>query len=239
MQRFIVIGPERSGTTLLVCLLDSHPQIRCYGGIFNANDSRSINPRSPDAATLVERVFSSKERMNSPSRRFARDPAGLRAIGFKVHPLQWAGSAVEAKMSGSRDINILHVKRRSAVRMLISSKHAKRSGIWNSTIQKSVRYDRLRLSLEEIRQAAAFIREQANHIEQCFVHHRVYEVYYEGLDRRCEEVMAGVQDFLGVDVVSGLSTDTVKLGGEPLADLIVNYEELRREAAGTDLALEL
>jgi hypothetical protein len=63
------------------------------------------------------------------------------------------------------------------------------------------------------------------------------EVFYEELDD--EVTLARVQRFIGVDIVLPLPTRTARMHGEPLRNLIVNYDALRAALDGTDLAEEL
>ncbi len=233
--RFLVTGLQRSGTTLLVCLLDSHPQIQCYGGVFNRRSSKALDPHAESSIPMIERIFTSEERLDIPRRRYQRDPDGVRAVGFKTHPDHWDDSLCRKHVVAASEIKVLHLRRRNILRLLVSGMNARRSGTWNSINTEDATRCGIVVTREQLAKMDSHCHRISEEIARDFTDHEILEVCYEDLEANATEVLALVQRFLGVRAVADLSTDTVKLGAINLEDAVANYDELRREVAGTPL----
>lgn len=100
MIKFIVLTRSRTGSNLLVSMLNSHPDVRCGG-----EELRSLNGRQVSEA--IETSF--------PIRQ------ALKASGFKIfyyHPLDDSSGAVWDTLSAMRELRVLHLMRRNILRTL-------------------------------------------------------------------------------------------------------------------------
>jgi LPS sulfotransferase NodH len=233
--RFLVTGVQRSGTSLLVWLLDSHPQIRCYGGVFNRGSPGTLDPHAESSIPMIERLYTSEERLDDPAHRYECEPGGPRAVGFKVHPNQWAASVCLGHVVEATEIKVLHMRRRNVLRLLVSDVNARRTGTWNSIYAEDATRAPVAVSREQLEQMDAYCERVSQEIARDFAAHEIREVWYEDLARARSDAMAPVQSFLGVDAVADLHTDTIQLGVARLEDAVENYDELAREVAGTPL----
>jgi hypothetical protein len=131
--RFVLLGKGRTGSTMLIEALNSHPDITCFGAIFNrqvdfidysvdgydndSDDDRAL--RDSDApAFLRQRVF------NAPSEMSA-------AVGFKYRYGQAnAFPGLLDELLSDRDLRVLHLQRRNLLRSMVSGRIAQRTGAW-------------------------------------------------------------------------------------------------------------
>ncbi|MCW5983234.1 MAG: hypothetical protein KIT09_34405 [Bryobacteraceae bacterium] len=109
--RFVIVAGLRTGSTLLVDLLDSHPEVRCEGELFAA----SACPSPGDYL---------RERLRT---------VAARAYGFHCKlgqvdsPMSWT-FLKELHAAGWR---IVHVRRRNLLRQAASAMIAQQRGVWH------------------------------------------------------------------------------------------------------------
>lgn len=128
--KFVIFGPSRSGSTLLVTLLNSHPQIRCEDEILHDRVLFPMAYISSRAALACEEVYGFKllayqlrnvQKIQDPE-RFLHDLVcgGFECIYLRRHNLlRWALSNLYARSTarfhhwkaknGEMSINKMHV----------------------------------------------------------------------------------------------------------------------------------
>ncbi len=233
---FLVLGAPRTGTSLMIETLDAHPQIRCYGGVFNRGSRGALDPDAEDVAHWIEQLFSSKARLDQPQTQRPEAPEGPQAVGFKVHYEQWMGRRAREVLLKLPDLRIVHVVRDDVLRTLISAKVAAARASYQSRQAPAgppapVHIDREELELAEHNYAASRRR-----FEQDFEAHPRLEVEYQAWRQDRVELLRRVQSFIGVPIRDDLSTDLVKTGTASLEEALSNFEALRNDVRGTELA---
>ena len=135
VQRYVIIGDARTGSTLLTQALNSHPDVLCFGEVFNLvhpyvdygvegfnnNDKVAIEERARDPrAFLKKRVYGERR-------------TGLRALGFKFPYGQdeWYPTVMQELLT-DREIRVVHMQRRNSLRTLVSLKVAQTTGVWGT-----------------------------------------------------------------------------------------------------------
>jgi hypothetical protein len=129
MMRFVIIGSPRTGSSHLVTLLGSHPEILCNGNVFHpknvwvfwpkkdlteATRSELLDLRRRDPEALLDRVF--------------ENSYGRSHVGFKI--FQGQDDRVLARLIVDSDIKKIVLYRRNVLACYASSLAAKRSGDW-------------------------------------------------------------------------------------------------------------
>ncbi len=112
-RKFVVVTRARTGSNLLISLLNSHPQVDARGEMFREMKGQSVESR-------LDRVF-------------RRRPRRIEAVGFKIfyyHPLDDHHSQVWDRLCSMDDLYILHLKRRNVLRTVTSRKLAGSTDIW-------------------------------------------------------------------------------------------------------------
>lgn len=220
MIKFIVLTRSRTGSNLLVSMLNSHPDVRCGG-----EELRSLNGRQVSEA--IETSF--------PIRQ------ALKASGFKIfyyHPLDDSSGAVRDTLSAMRELRVLHLMRRNILRTLTSRKIATQTNVWHSRTQTTVAADDKRVFFTEDELQSGFIqtKQWENEYASRFDESRTLQVYYEDLVGNYDGQFRRIASFLEVEPHQP-RTDLKRQNPEPLDKLIVNYDALKEHFANTEWAV--
>lgn len=129
--RFMILSGARTGSTMLATALNSSPEIVCFREVFNRHlaainygvdgyDSRS-------AADIASREQEPVAFLHT--RIYGGHPEEIRAVGFKFlyrHAFEF--DHIAQHLIDSREIRVLHLQRRNAIRSLVSWKLVEMSG---------------------------------------------------------------------------------------------------------------
>jgi LPS sulfotransferase NodH len=102
-EKFVIITNQRSGSNLLVSMLNSHPEIKCFGELMRATPRWMKIKGYRGALTILEKVDpafkSDRHRFANPGEFvqavFATAPKRRKVIGFKQHLNQHPDFMVE------------------------------------------------------------------------------------------------------------------------------------------------
>lgn len=139
-SRFIVLGQGRTGSTLLIQALNSHPAIVGFGEIFNFSEflnpdaepvQFNIDGWSTDQA--ADRALRSSDFKRFLSERvFCDHDPQVRAVGFKFHYEHTWGNdpSLADYLAADTDLRVIHLTRRNRLRTLVSRNLALKTGRW-------------------------------------------------------------------------------------------------------------
>ena len=229
-RRFIILTDQRSGSNHLGDLLDSHLSVRVAGELLNP-DHQHISRNHP----LPDRLRDLR----------ARDPiAYLKAfftqpldpsithLGFRIFHdharsrTERSERSIWTTLRRTKELQVIHLKRRNLLRNLLSLKLAERSNEWERLEgTPPVRYEPLRIEFEEV--IAHFRARERSFARgsRFFRRHRKTEIFYEDLERDETHQMAALLRFLGLPSQPLLSS-TRKQNQQPTRELIENHAEL-------------
>ena len=125
--------------------------------------------------------------------------------------------------------------RRNMLDTLVSPLSAARSTRWINTKDEKEAFEPIQISYEQYPENRLHGTASRVAVGERFRHHRRLDVCYEDLVARRDEVMAQVQDFLGVSQHE-LQPITFKQAQKPRSVRIANFEELRAGFQGTSWA---
>lgn len=217
--RYIILARARTGSNLLVSYLKSHPNLHAESlELFG-----KLNDR--DYKQILDQVFS-------------KQPFYIRAAGFKImynHPVDDKNSDLWFDLARTKDLHVIHLKRRNILRSIISGRIAKDQGVWYSTggrpkepVRKKVNYTK-----DELEDLFIQTQEWQNKGDQMFHDHPLLNIYYEDLTQNLETEFSRITDFLGVKRIKP-KTILKKQNPEKLSSLIENYDELKNDFTGTE-----
>ena len=239
VTHFCIFATQRSGSSWLQSLFESHPEIRCFGELF------LYQPRSlrPDAELPPFYEY----RRRHPGRRpritftylgeLAGVPGDHRALGFKLMYDQLALFPEVFPDWFKRRFKIIHLVRSNPLDVVISRQRARSTGMahaWSDVPSKSVELDasrlrrQLRLEVAKVAAARALLRvlPVASH-----------EITYETLCEREEETLRDVMRFLGIGAEGvRYSSGLRKIASGAYRARIANYDQVRASLAGTRFA---
>ena len=215
---FIIVSRSRSGSNLLVSLLDSHPNVYARGEVFH-------NLKSRDPEKVLNHYFGNQ-------------PKNILANGFKVfyyHPLDGDPASLWNKILERKDLKFIHLKRKNLFKTIISREKALQTDQWSSVSYiKEKEGPPVVISPQEIEKQ---IKETKTHYQQFEILLKdkpVMELYYEDFVKNIKTNMYHICDFLGIPKVGDFNTNLKKQANKPLSERVGNYLELKEHFAGTE-----
>ena len=215
--RFAVVGNRRTGSSHLVSLLNSHPDVACWDGeIFSEGEVFDKSSYEKPRDFLVECVF----KINA------------HAVGFKFLSDEMNRISNAWKLLKSLDIRLVHTYRENLLDSFISYQLATINqaftcwyGIWK-TYQFKADVDQCLAWFEKVEQCDLEIR-------RCSLIEGIprVEIEYKELCKNQDKVL----DFLHVSR-QPLTSQLEKQRKGSQAEIITNYAEIRERFAGTKWA---
>jgi LPS sulfotransferase NodH len=238
--RFVIVGIARTGSTLLLSLLNGHSRIQAFGELFRRPDAIGwdVHPYQDHQGERILGLYRSDPCRFIETKVWGRWPRGQGAVGFKIfyyHAREAPFSAVWDHLARDDEIRVIHIKRRNILAQYLSLQVAHRTNVWSSTERAAGAPEPIRLDPEECRKHFAWVRGLEDEADAFFAGHRMLQVSYEGLlaDRTGE--MGRVHRFLGVPE-EDVEARTRRQRTVPLREAIANYDELSAVFDGTQWA---
>ena len=216
-DKFIVLTRSRTGSNLLISLLNAHQNIEAHGEIFARLQNKTT-------AEIWTSTFGIKKK-------------NIRYVGFKIfyyHPLNSEDTTVWTNLLNDKKIKIIHLQRENLLRVHLSRLIAGKTDVWtNSGKDKVAASKKVKVDIDEMfedfKQTQFFIEKAKSD----FNTHPMTDVRYESLASDKQEVMTKVFQFLNLpnEIVS---SDLKKQNPEKLEDLIVNHSEVINALTNTE-----
>jgi len=236
---FCIITSQRSGSTWLKNLLDSHQEIRCFGEMFL---NRPLpNWPYPDLPPFLE------FRKNTHSWRplvtlryldeLSQYPGGFRAVGFKLMYNQLAVFPEIVRALLKRRFRIIHLVRNNPLDVVISRQRMQTTGIHHVNSRQTATPVRLNVSRL---QAQLLVQESMVKAARVFIRSLPLtscEITYESLLRDRDATLNGIANFLEVHNQAGsYHSEMRKIATGTYRNRIANFDEVSAKLYGTRFA---
>ena len=239
---FIVIGWYRTGSNLLLSLLNSDRSVAAYSEVFSprgvfwgnrayrppGSTTRQMHERTVDAAAFLTR------------RVYRPHPTGVSAVGFKLfYPqiTQKAPPGLIERLLGTPGLRVVHLRRRNLFRIFLSTRIAKQTGQMAATSEDAVAAAQSALAPFRIAadECAAFFEDIERRAEECaavFSGCSTLDMAYEELTSDHIGASNRVRAFLGLPPGASTTRLVRQTSASPLF-LVTNYEELCEQFSST------
>jgi LPS sulfotransferase NodH len=255
MERHAILTNGRSGSNLLVALLNQHPQVCNYGEVLGqwtvpARLRRMLGPVGPSPAWMLETIYESRWvfRVATAIANRARARQGLaphrkryrevRSVGIKDFFVQVRMAGVLEYFAAHREIRIVHLHRRDLLQRALSAEaltRTRRAAVradeehdWRPPV---IDTERLLWKLGVLEQEA---REEFAMLE-AIAPERLMRVSYEddfSDDEAIRELCRRLYEFVGVEPIEP-EVPHRKIRPTDLASAVANPEEVVAAVAGT------
>jgi LPS sulfotransferase NodH len=216
---FVVVTRSRTGSNMLISLLDSHDAIIARGELV-----ARVGEAGP--AAILDPFF-------KPRR------AKIEAVGFKAfyyHPLDGESERLWEYLRGIDGLLVIHLRRLNTLRALLSREIAAKRDVWKlkdddergALAERTVRLDPQTL-LESFEQTRAWWRET----EARWSDREMVAVDYEDVAADPSGQVHRICEYLGVEFAQ-VTTDLRKQNPEPLSSLLENYDEVVAALKGSE-----
>jgi len=180
--RFAIICAPRSGSTLLHTYLNSHNNILSHGEI------------------IRRKVEKGEELLSIDEFAFSPHSKSIQAVGLKLfyeYQYQKNYSIPFAEVVKDKRIKIIHLIRKDKKGQLTSLRKAEESGVWSSTFKGEADVD-VSITEKEFSKYTHKQEKLEKGFKSTFQYHNVFEITYEDLMAHPRDILAEVQEFLGV-----------------------------------------
>jgi LPS sulfotransferase NodH len=242
---YIITGPARTGSTMLVQLLRSHPEICSHSELFSPNKITGMTgvylQKSREEPGFIERL--SNERDRDPIKflyKIALDSQGRKVVGFKLKHDELVlpeYKTLRDEIAGDLDFRIIHLRRENLLRRFLSWHIA--NHITHITLavgpQAIPDVPRVRLDPSKCQRDFETTEKREKEFRELFAKHQSFSISYEELVSGNSDKVSALLSFLEVSPRE-LTTTTKKLGNDDLRKAIANFDELRAHFAGSRFA---
>ena len=214
-QKLVILGQQRTGSSLLMKLLHAHSKIDMESEVFRLLEGKSCR-------TVWKEMFSKK----LPWIKYA---------GFKLfynHPDDSEDREVWEILNADTNVKVIHIKRENILRTYISKLIALKTGAWDSSqevgkaefLDKRVKVD-VEHCLNELREIKKL---EAQFGKTHFPNHPYLELSYEELIQDKEGQLSRIYSFLGLEnkEIEKTKINLKRQNPEGLRELIINYDDL-------------
>jgi len=244
-SRFIILASQRTGSSYLVSLLNSHPKILCIGETLKEVETQPNMYKvrhsyytylSKNLRHRVLYKLSKKRSLWSYLDNFFYQDNDL-STGFKVmgtHAIRYEGLIAYL---GNHKVKCIKLTRKNLLKKLLSNQIAKATDQWNLHGDKAYKPCPVSLSIDTLIGDLQKIEEEYKQLEDLSNELDVYSTCYEDIVGNNKEAIIGeILSFLGVELSVPLFSEMRKMNVEPMNKLIVNYEEVKACLAETSYA---
>lgn len=218
--KFIVLTKARSGSNLLLSLLDCHSNVYVRGEEF-----KDVTP-----ATYK----------NVWDFHWAKQPYFIKAAGLKIfydHPQTGDCPKLWDDLIADRSIKVIHLIRKNSLQAFLSLQLAKKNDVWYlKQSDRKTNYDpgTITIDPDALLNAHNQALENQQKFDDLFRDHAIQHLYYEDLANNQLETVHKATEFLNLPLHKP-HTDEKKAVTKPIRDVIKNYDELKTHFSGTEL----
>lgn len=246
LDKFVLLASPRSGSTWIVDLLNSHPQLVMYSELF-VRTAKERPTFAGDKNILLWnayywRIPGIRRRLLRPyyTYRYLQEvyagkgdwDADVRGVGFKLMYGDVRRHIAIPVYLRMKRVPVVHLVRRNYLDAFISMEVARKRNVFHASSSEEL--TTLHLDPRETRKRLDAILAERNKFRNRLAKSGLpsMEVAYEDV-REGEEPLKKIQEFLQLDYVS-LNSDLQKQINKGQRELIDNYDELAAALKGTD-----
>lgn len=245
---FVIFARQRSGSTWVADLLNSHPSVRAYTELF-LHGAYGTPDIGGDKGILMWSSWAARRAVPTGQREQVRlyfeylesevfvAQGGVSAAGCKLMYNQASSAFAISAFLKSRNVKIVHLIRENFLDTILSQEGTRKRAIAHA--DSGTRVDAISLTLEP---ESILRRLESRHheVEQArdfckLLGGQVIELAYEDLLGSIENIRP-VLSFLGVSPDVDLNSSLVKLNSTSHRDLIANYDNVAAVLDGSPFA---
>jgi LPS sulfotransferase NodH len=236
MNKFVLLTIPRTGSTLLVKTLDTHPEIFCAGEIFLLSGKMYHNEKSFRFWKLPFLNNKLHYLLNYPNvllnlKSFLNDfykegKNNIKAKGFKLMHYQTLYTPGLLNYLKKNNVKVILLVRQNVLKNALSDLRARSTGIYHNTNDNDAgQLPKLNVNIEALKNKMQQITATQHQLDTVTSDMNRLKIYYEDF-KNWHESVANILNFLQVSPIP-LSESVQKLNPDKLEDMIENYTEFQ------------
>jgi len=220
--RFMVLCRARTGSNLLMSMLEGHPQVLAYG-------EKLRQATRPATEKLIDRLH-------------GRRAWWIQAVGFKMfhdHPHDQPTNPVWETLSAVPDLHVVNLWRRNLLHVELSETLARRSDHWvqrpDQRNQPDIHVEPITLNPEKLAERFAAMTRLRKLRRRQLDHLPSLDIEFEDLRHNRDHIFGRLCRFLSLPERPARPW-TLRQRQRPAHELIANYRELEAHFANTPWA---
>ena len=217
-RSFVILSSGRSGSTLLVQLLNCHPNVACKGELLNRNCLQIYNLRGATSPTLINYILASL----IPSKLF------LLYTGFKLfnEQLEFCNLRLKDILTSLLYPHVIILYRENMLETYVSLEIAFKTDVWYSEDGGSG--ERIKLDWQKFLDYAETERARwKRSMMDMPVYSKVLFISYEELIENRNKTMSRIFQFMGLDMCH-VEAASKKQNPLSLKEKIINYDQIKQ-----------
>ncbi len=244
MKKFVIIGIQRTGTTVIRRALNSHADIECYPELFKMRHFRT----KPSKHRLAYHRLMLSTNLNLIRHFFDREKLVKKTldniyltssdgnIGFKLMCNQAKMFPTIVSYIKNNNIKIIHIVRKNLLKTFVSRKLAVKRG-YNSRVP--IEQTKIAINTNGLISALKKIQAENDFWESKFSNNDdILRLTYESYLENSKMVQAKLCEFMGVKL-QVLDEHYVKMTSDKLREVIINYQAVVNSLLGTEFEVFL
>ena len=219
-RSFVILSSGRSGSTLLVQLLNCHPKVTCKGELLNRNCLQMHNLRGARGSTLINYILASL----IPSKML------LSYTGFKLfnEQLEFCNLHLRDLLTALFCPHVIVLYRENMLETHVSLEIAFKTDVWYSENRSSTS-ERIEIDWHKFIDYAVTEKVRwKRSVMEIPMYSKVLFVSYEELIGNRSEAMNRIFQFLNLDVCHVEATSK-KQNPLSLEEKVINYEQIEQK----------
>ena len=218
-RSFVIVSSGRSGSTLLIQLLNCHPEITCKGELLNRNYLQTHNLRGASSSTLINYILASL----IPSKMF------LSYTGFKLfnEQMEFCNLHLKDVLTALFYPHVIILYRENMLETYVSLEIAFKTDVWYSEGRGTS--ERIEIDWQKFVDYAVTERVRwKRSMMEMSMHSEVLFVSYEELIGNRNKAMNRIFQFLNVDMCH-VEAASKKQNPLSLQEKIINFEQIEQK----------
>lgn len=244
---FVMVAERRSGTTLLIDCLNSHPDVMCIKRAFgHEHPVENPTPDTESGRFYLYRTASFKRRLMFRLRRgalvthFMTERAWFEpgeetpALGLRVTYRNTVRYPQVVQWIHDENVKVIHLIRHNLLKACLSKRTSKVHKLGHPRDGDAVEPVKINVPVRKLLRDLRIRREKLERQRALFRDGPYLEVSYEDLVAQRERESQRLLSFLGVHAETALETDLVKINPDKISLIVSNYDELCSGLRGTE-----
>lgn len=217
--KFCIISRSRTGSNLLISLLNSNPDIKAHGEKFGKIGNK-------ENYEVLKEIFPKK--------------AIKKAIGFKIfyyHPIDSDDKGIWDFLRRNKNIKIIHLQRRNLIRIHLSRLIAIKTKSWSTNLKNEINLNskKVKIEYDDLRKDIKKTEKWIEDTNKKYRKNQILEIFYEDLVTKPKKTLSEIYSFIGVSNHKS-ETKLQKQNPEKIKDLVLNYDEIEMKLVKTAYA---